>query len=97
VDLLRIKAGLGSQSLLEVDDDEIRCRDASSGRGQRRILYADVAAVLRTDSLLSIQVGREIVAIPIRWDKADHRAVVARLVSNCKRTQTRVERMAVKR
>jgi hypothetical protein len=62
------------------------CETAAFGSA-RRFRFDQIEAVLRgVNSVLSFQVGRETFRIPIRPDNTMHRAAVARLVSEARRT-----------
>lgn len=72
--------------LLVTDQGVEFCETAALG-SPRRFRFEQIEAVLRSvSSVLSFQVGRETFRIPIRPDNAMHRAAVARLVSEARRT-----------
>ena len=86
---MRITANtLVTRHYLEVTESGVTfCETAALG-GVRQLTFEEIDAVTRgADSGLAIQAGREILRIPIDYNKADHRAVVARLVSELRRTK----------
>lgn len=85
---LRITANtLVTKHFLEVDDQGVTYCETAAFGGTRRIQFKDITAIVKgADSGLSIQIGREIVKIPIKEAYAPHRAVIARLVSEVRRT-----------
>lgn len=85
---LRITANtLVTKRYLEVTETGVTyCESAGIG-GTRHFAFADIDVVARGgDSGLSLQIGRDIVKIPIDYNNAAHRTVVARLVSELRRT-----------
>ena len=85
---MRISANtLVTRHYLEVTDSGVTfCETAALG-GVRHLTFEEIDAVTRgADAGLGLQVGRDILRIPIDYNKADHRAVVARLVSELRRT-----------
>lgn len=88
---LRITANtLVTKHYLEVDEQGVTFCETSAFGGTRHINFADIDAVLKgADSGLSLQMGREIVKIPIVETNASHRAAIARLVSEVRRTARR--------
>jgi len=86
---LRITANtLVTKRYLEVTETGVTfCETAGVGGGVRQITFDEIDAVARgADSGLSLQIGRDIVKIPIDYNNAAHRTVVARLVSELRRT-----------
>lgn len=88
---LKINANtIVTRHYLEISDRGVEyCQTATIG-GVRKFTYDQIDAVLRgANSVLSFQVGRETFKIPIKQDNATHRAAVARLVSEARRTLRR--------
>ncbi len=85
---LRITANtLVTKRYLEVTESGVTFCETAIAGGVRRFTFEEIDAVVRGgDSGLSLQVGREIFKIPIDYNNAAHRAVVARLVSELRRT-----------
>ncbi len=83
---LRINAStLVTKHVLEVTDAGIVWCESSLFGGKTLIPFKAVDAVLRGPRSLSLQVQRKIYKIPIK-DDARHRAAIARLVAECRRT-----------
>ncbi|HWW60442.1 MAG TPA: hypothetical protein VN181_03650 [Thermoanaerobaculia bacterium] len=88
---LRISAGsLVTNHYLEVTDTGVVFCETAAFGGIRNFSYEQIDAVLRGPTSVSFQVGGETYRIPIKPDSAAHRAAVARLVSEARRTVRRV-------
>ncbi len=87
---LKIDASdLVTRHYLEVSDRGIEYCQTSAFGGVRRFRFDQVDAVLRGQGKLSFQIGRETFKIPIRLENGMHRATMARLVSEVRRTLRR--------
>ena len=87
---LKISASsLVTNHYLEITDAGVTFCETAAFGGTRKFTYDQIEAVLRGNSVLSFQVGRETFKIPIKADNPAHRAAVARLVSEARRTVRR--------
>jgi hypothetical protein len=87
VKLKIVASTLITRHYLSITDQGVEfCETAALG-SPRRFRFEQIEAVLQSvTSVLSFQVGRETFRIPIRPHNAMHRAAVARLVSEARRT-----------
>ena len=85
---MRISANtLVTKHYIEVTETGVTFCETATVGGVRNFTFDEIDAVTRgADSGLALQVGRDIFKIPIDYNKAEHRAVVARLVSELRRT-----------
>lgn len=83
---LKIKANtLVTKHYLEVTDTGVTYLETAGLGSPVKFTFDQIDAVLRTDTLLSVQVGRSIYKIPISATNALHRSAAARLVSEARR------------
>lgn len=84
---LKINAGtLVGKHFLEVTDTGVVFMESSAFGSTKKFSFDQIDAVLRSDTLLSVQVGRDLYRIPISPQNALHRSAMARLVSEARRS-----------
>jgi hypothetical protein len=85
---MRIAANtLVTRHYLEVTETGVTFCETATVGGVRHVTFDQIDAVTKgADSGLALQIGREILKIPVDYSKADHRTIVARLVSELRRT-----------
>jgi hypothetical protein len=87
---MRIKASsLFTKHVLDVTDRGVVWIESTLFGGKVRIPFTDIQAVLRGPDWISLQVQRKIYKIPVKASNAGHRAAIARLVAECRRTLPR--------
>jgi hypothetical protein len=87
---LKIKANtFATQRWLEVQPAGIVFCETSAFGGKKQYLFHQIDCVLLSpQNVLSIQVGMEVMSLPVKYDKPAHRQVIDALMSGLQRQQS---------